>query len=77
VLSRALVNIVGFRRSAAQLLAQLRQEQGYSVIDLRFGRRGSRPLRHFRSAQADEFVAIFVNELIKRQIRHAPSVAQA
>jgi hypothetical protein len=32
VLDRALVNLVGFRRSAAQLFAQLLQERGYSVI---------------------------------------------
>ena len=64
MLFRALADLVGIRRSVAQLLAELIQEQGHSVIELCLGRRRSRSHGHFRSAAADEFVAISVNELI-------------
>jgi hypothetical protein len=39
VLGRAVANLVGFRLSVPQLLDELIQEQGYSVIDLRLGTR--------------------------------------
>jgi hypothetical protein len=74
VLRSALVNLVGVRRSVAQLLAELIQEQGNAVIDLRFGRRRRRPLRDFRSAAADEFVSILANEVMERNVRHWPMV---
>src|ERR1700722_3699498 len=71
MLDRALAHFVGFRRSVAQPLNQLIQEQGYAAIDLHVGGPRSRPLGHFRSATADEFIAIQTNEFSERERRHS------
>jgi len=57
----------------AQLVHQLTQEQRNSAIDLRFRSRWREPRRNFRSASADQFVAIVLNEFIESDIRHAPN----
>jgi len=62
MLDRALADLVGLRRSVAQFLDQLIQEQRDSVIDLSICRWWSRPFRDFRSAPADELVAICGDE---------------
>ena len=63
---RAVGDLTCLRRPVAQFLDQLIQEQGYSVLHLRFGRRWSRSCRHFDSAAADELVAIYADEVIER-----------
>lgn len=70
MLAGALDDLVGLRRSVAQLVDQLIEEQWHAVINLQCGWRRRRSRRHLRSAAEDDFVAVYGNEFMERDICH-------
>ena len=69
VQTRAPANLAGFRRSVAQLLDQLIQEQGYSLIDLRFRNRCETPRLPQVDGETSEYRPVQIHHLLFKDRR--------